>query len=91
MFEIVPEKAQEEQTARAQFLSFPSLPSLISAPSTLANPTSRMEGEPCRVGSNRFPDDSRLVEWKLAGEEKLLCEARKSEYARRVSECSDWA
>ena len=41
MFEIVPEKAQEEQTARAQFLSFLSLPSLISAPSTLADLPSR--------------------------------------------------
>ena len=46
-------KAQEEHTARAQFRSFLSLPSLIySAPATRANQPSRpreKEGEPCRV------------------------------------------
>ena len=46
-------KAQEEHTARAQFRSFLSLPSLISAPSTRANQPSpvqgRQEREPCRL------------------------------------------
>ena len=46
-------KAQEEHTARAQFRSFLSWPSLISAPSTRANQPSpvqgRQEREPCRL------------------------------------------
>ena len=46
-------KAQEEHTARAQFRSFLSLPSLISAPSTRANQPSpvqgRQEREPCHL------------------------------------------
>ena len=92
-FELVPQKALRgaNRTSAVPFLPLVAVPHKRTIDPRQPNPISGMEGEPCRVGSNRFPHDSRLVEWKLAGEEKLLCEARKSEYARRVSECSDWA
>ena len=79
------------RTSAVPFLPLVAVPHKRTIDPRQPNPISGMEGEPCRVGSNRFPHDSRLVEWKLAGEEKLLCEARKSEHARRVSECCDWA
>ena len=79
------------RTSAVPFLPLVAVPHKRTIDPRQPNPISGMEGEPCRVGSNRFPHDSRLVEWKLAEEEKLLCEARKSEHARRVSECSDWA
>ena len=92
-------KAQEEHTARAQFRSFLSLPSLISAPATRANQASpvqgRLEREPCRLlwVAPRRTTTRAESSGKWRRKRKLLREARKSEHARRVSvsECSDRA
>ena len=90
-------KAQEEHTARAQFRSFLSLPSLISAPATRANQASpvqgRLEREPCRLlwVAPRRTTTRAESSGKWRRKRKLLREARKSEHAPRVSECSDRA
>ena len=92
-FELVPQKALRgaNRTSAVPFLPLVAVPHKRTIDPRQPNLSERRGALPC-VGSDRVdPWTTRaLSSGKWRRKRKLLCEARKSEHARRVSEC-DWA